>query len=132
MNPTQAATVIKNSEITENDYLLVWHKTFADASALKHLLSQAGFDGVLPPNSHIIRLPSLFRYNIDLPEGVLCSLEFLFSAFFPDHPLGLSHHDALIDSKKAALMALLAERLCKGEDTADLQGLNRNGSSPVL
>lgn len=83
MNPTQAATVIKNSGITENDYLLVWHKTFADASALKHLLSQAGFDGVLPPNSHIIRLPSLFRYNIDLPEGVLCSLEFLFSAFFP-------------------------------------------------
>ncbi|KAH7260537.1 hypothetical protein B0J15DRAFT_582670 [Fusarium solani] len=132
MNPTQAATVIKNSGITENDYLLVWHKTFADASALKHLLSQAGFDGVLPPNSHIIRLPSLFRYNIDLPEGVLRSLEFLFSAFFPDHPLGLSHHDALIDSKKAALMALLAERLCKGEDTADLQGLNRNGSSPVL
>ncbi|KAG5663966.1 hypothetical protein KAF25_006551 [Fusarium avenaceum] len=132
LNPTQAAIVIKNSGITVNDYLLVWHKTFADASALRHVLLQAGFDGILPPDSHIIRLPSLFRYNIDLPEGVLCSLEFLFSALFPNHPLRLSHHDALIDSKKAVLMALMAERLCKGQDTADLQELNPDSSCSTL
>ncbi|KAK1767684.1 hypothetical protein QBC33DRAFT_577937 [Phialemonium atrogriseum] len=122
VDPTQAATLIKESGITCDDYIIVWHKTRADVTALRHILSEAGFHGVMPPDDHIIRLNYLFRHNVELPKGVKCGLEFLFSTFFPTHPLRLSHHDALIDSKKAALMALLAEKLCKGEGTADLHG----------
>lgn len=122
-DPAQAGAIIKESGITCHDYIIVWHKHYADVSALRHLLSQTGILGILPPDDHVIRLPYLFRHNLDLPKGVTCALEFLFSIFFPTHPLRLSHHDALIDSKKAALMALLAEKLCNGESTAEMMGL---------
>lgn len=121
VDPTRAVAIIKESGITYDDYILVWHKNQADVSALKHMLSQAGFHRVMPPDDHIIRLPYLFRHNLELPQGVICALEFLLAVFFPTHSLRLSHHDALIDSKRAALMALLTEKRCKGEDTADLQ-----------
>lgn len=70
--------------------VIVWHLGWADISALKHLLSQAGFHGVLPPEEHIIRLPFLFRHKLNLPQGGICALEFLFSGFFPVHPLTLT------------------------------------------
>lgn len=115
VDPIRASTIIKESGITSQDYIVVWHKNHADVIALRHLLSQAGVQGVLPPDDHVIRLPYLFRHNLDLPKGVVCALEFLFSIFFPTHPLRFDHHDALIDSRKAALMALFAEKLCNGE-----------------
>lgn len=121
VNLLQAAEMVKESGITPQDYIVVWHRTRADVSALRYLLSQAGFCGVLPPDEHIIRLPYLFRHNLDLPGGVPCSLELLSSAFFPTNSLRFTHHDALIDSKKAALMTLLAGMLCRGEDTRDFQ-----------
>lgn len=56
VNPLQAAEMVKESGITPQDYIVVWHRTRADDSALRYLLSQAGFCGVLPPDKHIIRL----------------------------------------------------------------------------
>jgi len=119
----EAAAMIKASGLRPSDFIVVWHKQYADVSALRYLLSQVGLHGVMPPNDHIIRLNYLFRRNLIIPHGANCSLEFLFNAFFPSHPLRHDHHDALIDSKKAALMALLAEKLCRGEDTTQLQGI---------
>lgn len=121
VNTAQAAKTIRTSGITPRDYIIVWHKTRADVSALRYLLSQAGCHNVLPPDEHIIRLPYLFRHNLKMPGQVPCALEFLFSAFFAENPLRFTHHDALIDSKKAALMTFLADKLCRGEDTTSLQ-----------
>lgn len=115
----EAAAIIKDSGITCHDYIVVCPKNYADVLALRYLLLQAGVQGIPPPEDHIIRLLYLFRNNLDLPKGVQCGLEFLFSILFPTHPLRFSHHDALIDSRKLALMTLLAERLCNGDSTAD-------------
>ncbi|KAF4449920.1 zinc finger protein 76 (expressed in testis) [Fusarium austroafricanum] len=109
----RAVAIIQESGITCQDFIVVWHKNYADLNALRYLLSQAGVHGVLPPDDHIIRLNYLFSHNLNLPKGVTCALEFLFSIIFPTHPLRFVHHDALIDSRKTALMALFAEKLCK-------------------
>lgn len=116
VDAARAASVIKESGITPKDYIIVWHKNTTDVSAIRHLLSQAGFQGILPSDEHVIRLPYLFRHNLDLPKGTQCALEFLFAVFFPSHPLRLTHHDALIDSQKTVLMALMAKKLCNGEE----------------
>ncbi|KAI0424545.1 hypothetical protein F5Y09DRAFT_347607 [Xylaria sp. FL1042] len=118
VNPLQAARIIQNSGITCNDYILVWHKNTADVDGLEHLLSQADFHGVLPPNDHVLRFPYLFRHNLSLPKGVTYKLKNLFKIIFPTHPLRYSHHDALIDSKKTVMMALYAEKLLGSENAA--------------
>ncbi|KAJ4270034.1 hypothetical protein NW762_001707 [Fusarium torreyae] len=123
VDPIRAIAIIQESGITCHDYIVVWHKHYADLSALRFLFSQAGVHGVLPPDDQVIRLPYLFRHNLRPPKGVTCALEFLFSIVFPMHPLRFSHHDALIDSKKTALMALFAEKLCNGESTAVIRGI---------
>lgn len=115
LDPAEAARIIKGSGITCHDYIAVWHKNNADVHSLQHFLSKAAVEGLLPPDDHIIRLPYLFRHNLQLPKGVKCGLELLFAIMFPEHPLCSTHHDALVDSRKLALMVLLAERLCNGE-----------------
>lgn len=87
-NLLQAAEMIKHSGITPRDYVIVWHRTRADVSALRYLLSQAVYCDFLPSDEHIIRLPYLFRHNLNLPGGVACALEFLFSAFFSENSPG--------------------------------------------
>ncbi len=84
---------------------------------LEHLLLQAGIQGVIPPNNHVIRLPSLFRHNLNLPKGVSCGLESLFKTIFPTYPLRYNHHDALVNSKKTVIMASYAEKLLNSENT---------------
>ncbi|KAI7779528.1 zinc finger protein 76 [Diaporthe eres] len=85
--------------------------------AVDHLLYYTGPFHVC--DDHIIRLPYLFRHNLQPPKGITCGLEFLFSIIFSEHPLCSTHHDALVDSRKLVLMALLAESLCNGDRTAD-------------
>lgn len=113
-----AAYSITQSGVSPTDYIIVWHKNHADISAIRHLLEKAGFDDIMPPEDHIIRLNYLFRHNLHFPRGTFCGLEFLFSIFFPAHPLRYDHHDALIDSKKAAYMTRLAEQLCNKDTKA--------------
>ncbi|KAI0859642.1 hypothetical protein F4860DRAFT_243714 [Xylaria cubensis] len=72
VNPLQAATIIRDSGITCHDYIIVWHTGYQDVRALRHLLMQAGIQDVLPPDDHIIRLNYLFRYNLDLSQGITC------------------------------------------------------------
>lgn len=119
VDPAEAAEIIKASGIAYHDYIVVWHKNHADVLALRYFLSRAGVERLLPPDDHIIRLPYLFRHNLQPPKGITCGLEFLFSIIFSEHPLCSTHHDALVDSRKLALMALLAESLCNGDRTAD-------------
>lgn len=70
VDPILASTIIKESGITCQDYIVVWHKNYADVLALRHLLARAGVQRVLPPDDHIIRLPYLFRHNLDyLSQG---------------------------------------------------------------
>ncbi|RKL50301.1 hypothetical protein BFJ70_g1462 [Fusarium oxysporum] len=119
----RAVAIIQDSGITCQDYVVVWHKNYADVRALRHLFSQTGIQDILPPDDHVIRLNYLFRHNLNIPKGMMCSLELLFSVVFPLHPLRFTHHDALIDSRKTVLMALFAEKLCKGEYTTTIRGL---------
>ncbi|KAF5258881.1 hypothetical protein FOXYS1_10527 [Fusarium oxysporum] len=119
----RAVAIIQDSGITCQDYVVVWHKNYADVRALRHLFSRTGIQDILPPDDHVIRLNYLFRHNLNIPKGMMCSLELLFSIVFPLHPLRFTHHDALIDSRKTVLMALFAEKLCKGEYTTTIRGL---------
>lgn len=121
VDSTQAARIIKDSGISSQDYILVWHPGYADVDGLRYVLSQAGIYEVLPSNEHVIRLNYLFRHNLDLPKGVTCALEFLFSIIFPTHPLRSRHHDALIDSEKTAIMALWAKDVFLGKDFPELR-----------
>ncbi|SCV30379.1 uncharacterized protein FFB14_03019 [Fusarium fujikuroi] len=123
VDPMRAVAIIQDSGITSQDYVVVWHKNYADLRALRHLFSQTGIQDILPPDNHVIRLNYLFRHNLNIPKGMMCSLELLFSIVFPMHPLRFTHHDALVDSRKTVLMALFAEKLCKGECTATMRGL---------
>ncbi|EWZ81330.1 hypothetical protein FOWG_14883 [Fusarium oxysporum f. sp. lycopersici MN25] len=118
----RAVAIIQDSGITCQDYVVVWHKNYADVRALRHLFSRTGIQDILPPDDHVIRLNYLFRHNLNIPKGMMCSLELLFSIVFPLHPLRFTHHDALIDSRKTVLMALFAEKLCKGEYTTTIRG----------
>lgn len=119
LTPRLAAEIIKYCGVTPKYFLIVWHRNRLDVSVLRDFLSKAGYYNVLPGKDHIIRLPYLFKHNLDLPDGIPYSLELLFGSFFRENSLRFTHHDALIDSKKAALMTVLAEKLCKGEDTTD-------------
>lgn len=96
----------------KTNYIVVWHKGYADLSALQHILLLAAL-----PEDRVIRLLYFFRDN--LPKVVQCGLEFLSSILFPTHSLRLSHYDALISSRKLALIILLVERLCNGNRTED-------------
>jgi hypothetical protein len=112
----EAAKIIQLLGIKPSDYILLWHRTFQDYSALRHqLISTIGEQAVnkfLPPQSHVIRLNYLFKHNLGKLASI--SLELLFRWYFPTHPLSSTHHDAEVDTLKLSMMAQLGEDFCRG------------------
>jgi hypothetical protein len=84
----EAASIIANSGLTRDDYVIVWHRNTIDLKALRFVLTFAGYSAseILPPDDHIIRLNFLFRHSLDPPIGTHLSLEFLFNFFSPVIP----------------------------------------------
>lgn len=124
MTRAEATQVIRQSGIQRTDYVLVLHKAFTDASALRrNMVAEIGeqaVDEFIPPDSHVIRLICFFKHN--LGSRADCSLKTLFQGFYPGHPLTHHHHEAEIDIRKLIMMAELGKDYIDGRDTNKERG----------
>lgn len=105
--------------LAPEDYWLEWSACKVDHDCLvrflrSHGMSEAAITSLVPPRQKCLPLWSLMRRylsRIILPES--WSLQSVFMILFPQHPLVLTHHEALIDATKLYLVTKVLVQLFK-------------------
>ena len=111
----------RESGITPDTIILVWHKTYLDLSLLREFFEEAGYHNILPLKENCVPMIPLFGQS--LPKGCPLSLEIIFPMIFNGHEFVGRNHRALVDSLQLLLMGELFEELCKPASERDLSFL---------
>jgi hypothetical protein len=112
------ATQIRESGITPDSILFVWHTNYFDLTLLVEWLAENGYHNLLPPRENCIRMVNLYREN--LGEGCSLKLDLVFPMIFEGHALVGQNHRAVSDCQQLRLMVQLFEQLCKPASERDL------------
>ncbi|KAJ4123281.1 hypothetical protein NW768_009815 [Fusarium equiseti] len=121
LNVHDVAEMIKNSGITPDTIVLVWHNGTTDLDLLRDFLAtgQRGYERLIPNNANCISLLQFFRENLppivwENKTGVFpVGLEILFPVIYPGSNLVGRNHQAEVDCCQTRLVMKALEWLCQ-------------------
>ncbi|KAF5537319.1 zinc finger protein [Fusarium napiforme] len=96
----EIAARLKQSGISPDTIVLMWHCGRTDLQLLRKFLEDAGYTDILPPDENCIPLIPLFRTNLSykrFPQKFSLALEVLFPVLYPGSGLRGRNHRAIID-----------------------------------
>ncbi|RBA10665.1 hypothetical protein FPRO05_05254 [Fusarium proliferatum] len=96
----EIAAKLKQSGISPDTIVLMWHKNRADLQLLRKFLEAGGYTDILPPDENCIPLIHLFRTNLPynrFKQRFPLNLEVLFPVLYPGSGLRGRNHRAIID-----------------------------------
>jgi hypothetical protein len=117
MNVHEVAGKIRETGISQDTVIIVYHKTLFDLRLLRDFLESGGYFDLLPPETQCIPMVNILRPNLTsrLPDGrpLPLSLEVLFPLMYLRHRLIGLNHQALVDCQQTRLVCMAYDELCR-------------------